>query len=370
MVAVIHTGKSLTNILHYNEQKVSDGRAELIHSHHFAKDTEWLSWKDKIGTFQKLASLNNRTKTNAVHISLNFNSSDKLNGEKLKRIVDNYMQQIGFGDQPFLVYQHHDAGHPHLHIVTTNIRYNRSRIPLHNIGRNQSEKARKNIEQSFGLIPAQQPHKRIQLTAGNAQKVQYGRSETKEAIEGVLDVVIPHYKYASLGELNAVLKQYNVMADGGSEKSAMFKHGGLVYRILNDEGRKRGVPLKASLLRNQPTLAFLQAQFVQNRVAKQGHQTRVKNAVDFSLSRNERLTLPTLQQRLEKMQISIAIRPDKSAKLQKIFYVDYKAKCVFTGSELGTRYSAKSVVQRCKQITLVEPIADEWKQKRKKQQHH
>src|SRR5579875_397500 len=132
MVAVIHSGKSLRNILHYNEQKVSDGRAELIHSQNFAKDTELLFLKDKIGTLQKLASLNNRTKTNAVHISLNFDSSDELNGEKVKRIANNYMQQIGFGEQPFLVYQHHDAGHPHLHIVTTNIRCNASRIPLHN----------------------------------------------------------------------------------------------------------------------------------------------------------------------------------------------------------------------------------------------
>jgi hypothetical protein len=28
------------------------------------------------------------------------------------------MDKIGFGDQPYLVYRHLDAGHPHIHIVT------------------------------------------------------------------------------------------------------------------------------------------------------------------------------------------------------------------------------------------------------------
>ncbi len=56
------------------------------------------------------------------------------------------MSKIGFGDQPYLVYQHFDARHPHIHIVTTNIKSDGSRIKTHNIGRNQSERARREIE--------------------------------------------------------------------------------------------------------------------------------------------------------------------------------------------------------------------------------
>lgn len=63
------------------------------------------------------------------------------------------MQKIGFGAQPYLVYEHHNAGHRHIHIVSTNIQRAGSRIKLHNVGRNQSEKARKEIE--FKLFKAQ-----------------------------------------------------------------------------------------------------------------------------------------------------------------------------------------------------------------------
>lgn len=371
MVAVIHGSKSLKSILHYNEQKVSLRKAECIHSHLFAKDTEVLLLKDKIRTLEKLTSLNHRTKINAVHISLNFDSDDELNSQKLKRIADSYMDQIGFGEQPFLVYQHHDAGHPHLHIVTTNIRRDGSRISLHNIGRIQSEKGRQMIEQEFGLLRTQQQREAEGLRQVKPLKVEYGRSETKAAIQSVLDAVVPHYKYASLAELNAVLKLYNVLADRGSEKSKMYKHGGLVYRILNQDGKKVGAPLKASLFHDKPTLSFLEARFIQNREEKQRHQQRVKNAVDLLIIRNTNPTLPSLWQSLEKEQISLVTGQNKAALIHELTYVDHKTKCVFSGSDLGASYSASGIQQRCNPTRLVESLLDELaqKQKRKKQQH-
>jgi hypothetical protein len=73
------------------------------------------------------------------------------------------MEKIGFGDQPYLVYQHHDSGHPHIHVVTTNIERSGNRIKLHNIGRDKSEPARKAIEKEFGLVIAQrQQQKQVQ----------------------------------------------------------------------------------------------------------------------------------------------------------------------------------------------------------------
>jgi len=149
MVAIIKAGKTMRNILHYNENKVATNQASLIHSVNFAKDTDQLLSKDKIGMFEKLTTLNQRTSLNAIHISLNFDPSDKLSTEKLSNIAEQYMQEIGFGAQPFLVYQHFDSGHPHIHIVSTNIKADGKRISLHNIGRlplkTRGKKLKKNI---------------------------------------------------------------------------------------------------------------------------------------------------------------------------------------------------------------------------------
>ena len=99
--------------------------------------------------------------------------------------------------------------------------------------------------------------------------MQYGKAETKRAITNVLDHVLPTYKYASLAELNAILQQYNVVADRGRESSRIYKSNGLVYRILNSNGEKIGVPIKASLIYSKPTLKNIEARFESNERERQ-----------------------------------------------------------------------------------------------------
>lgn len=90
MVAVIKSSASIKNVLQYNENKLKQKVAQLIHSMNYGKDTDQLGFTDKIGTLQKLISLNERTKLNAVHISLNFDPSEKLDKETLQQIADTY----------------------------------------------------------------------------------------------------------------------------------------------------------------------------------------------------------------------------------------------------------------------------------------
>jgi len=351
MVAIIKSSSSLRNVLHYNENKLKQNVAQLIHSMNFAKDTEQLGFTDKIGTLKKLTSLNERTKLNAVHISLNFHASEKLDKETLQKIADTYMQKIGFGNQPYLVYQHHDSGHPHIHLVTTNIQRNGKRIKMQNIGRNQSEKARKEIEKEFKLVQAQreQLKQAYELKPVNAQKVQYGKSETKRAITNVLDAILPTYKYASLPELNAVLKQYNVIADRGSENSRTFKNYGLVYRALDEKGQKIGVPVKASAIYNNPGLKFLGEKFAQNELLKQPHKLRVKNAVDLTFLKYKGQSLDEMIKALQKEKIQVVLRQNDKGIIYGITYIDHQNKCVFNGSDLGKQYSANQMQERCRQ---------------------
>jgi hypothetical protein len=359
MVAVIKPGRSLRNALHYNENKLKQEKAFLIHSANYGKDTELLGFTDKIRRLEKLTALNQATKVNSIHISLNFDSSENIPVEKLREIADTYMEKIGFGDQPYLVYQHHDAGHPHIHIVTTNIRKDGTRIKLHNIGRNQSEKARKEIEKEFKLVKAQreQLKQAYELKPVNIQKVQYGKSETKQAITNVLDAILPAYKYASLPELNAVLREYNVRADRGGENSRTYQRGGLVYRVLDDHGKPVGAPIKASQIYYKPTLKALQVRFEENGMAKQAHKQRVRNAVDLALLKRPGMPLPKLIEALQNEKIQVVLRQNAEGVIYGITYVDHQAKCVFNGSELGKPYSANQMQERCspKQVVKQHP---------------
>ena len=156
MVVKITSPHSLKRALNYNEKKVQKGQAECIHAGNYILNPEQMKFHQKMERLQDLISLNERTKkTNTLHISLNFDPSEKHSKELLASIAQTYMDKIGFGNQPYLVYQHNDAGHPHIHIVTVTIQPDGKRIDTYNIGRNQSEKARKEIEQDFKLVKAQ-----------------------------------------------------------------------------------------------------------------------------------------------------------------------------------------------------------------------
>lgn len=350
MVAIVHQSRSLRNALHYNEYKVKQKVAELIHAGNYPKDAELLSFSERMNRLQRQAELNIRTKVNCVHISLNFDEADKqrLNKEKLQEIADTYMQKIGFGEQPYLVYRHHDAGHEHIHIVTTNIKNDGKRIALHNLARNQSMTAAKEIEKEFRLAVATDKQRlAYQLKPINTVKAEYGRFETKRAITNVLDHVLPKYKYTSVAELNAVLKLYNVMADTGSKDSRIAKNGGLVYHILNNKGEKLGVPVKASLIYNKPTLKFLQEKFSENETLRQQHKVRLKNAVDYSIKTAPgSLDLSKLEKRLREEGVQLAVRQNKEGRIYGITYIDHKSKCVFNGSDLGKPYAAAGLLQR------------------------
>ncbi len=84
MVAVIHASSSLRNALNYNEQKVNEHVATCLAAVNYPKDVEDLTFHQKLNRLQNQADLNSKTKVNSVHISLNFDPSERLSEEKLK----------------------------------------------------------------------------------------------------------------------------------------------------------------------------------------------------------------------------------------------------------------------------------------------
>jgi len=349
MVAIIKTSNSVQRILNYNEIKVKEGKAECISAVNFPLELDRLNFTLKLNRFVKQASLNENVKRNAVHISLNFDPSENHSKEKLNEIAKVYMEKIGFGKQPFLVYQHHDAGHPHMHIVTNNIQRDGKRIDLHLLGIKKSEPARKEIEETFELVKAEgrKTKEQFSLQPIANRKVEYGKVESKKAINGVLNKVLFEYKYSSLPELNAVLNQYNVHADRGTEESRVFKNNGLLYKILDQNSKPIGVPIKASEFYSRPTLKFLEGKFKSNEAEKESCKKYVRNAIKLAFFRENIFSPEKLSKVLEGESIHTILRKSNEGQLYGITYVDHKTKSVFNGSSLGKEFSAKGIQESC-----------------------
>lgn len=357
MVAVIHGNSSLREALNYNENKVKRGVAECLDAGQYLKDVKDLTYHQKLARLQNRIELNERIKVNTLHISLNFAAADQLDADKLKEITAVYLDKIGFANQPYLLYEHRDAGHKHVHIVTTNIKADGGRISLHNIGKVRSEQARKEIESAYGLVRAED-HKRyvFELKPASLSPLQYGKAETKQAISAVLQSVINGYHFSSLPELNAILGQYRVMADPGSENSRIKQNQGLVYRVLDQKGDKIGTPIKASDFHFKPTLRRLQERFDDGKIARVKHANRLKNSIDAVLAQKPS-SLMSLTGSLKSQGVALIARSSKQGQIYGLTYVDHRTKSVFNGSDLGKQYGAKAVLE-----TLSNNIGDspEW----------
>ncbi|WP_316809219.1 relaxase/mobilization nuclease domain-containing protein [Pedobacter agri] len=357
MVTRILSGKSIRGLLNYNENKVKTGDAELILANKFGAEIGDLELRDKLRRFEQLTILNSRAKSNAIHIMLNFDRQDKLCAEKLQHIAVDYMERIGFGEQPFLVYEHKDVSHPHIHIITTNVQQNGDRISIHNIGIEKDEKIRIALQMEYGLVKAESRTKDPLIKGISVRPAQYGEKPTRESIYNIVTAVLRDYKFTSLAEYNAVLSEFNVTADRGAEGSRMYERRGLVYAILDKNGNRVGVPIKASSLAGKPILARVEAKFKGNKLKRKQHISSIRKKLDDALAGHKILSRKDFSSVLRKENIGVIFRKNDTGRIYGVTYVDHNSRCVFNGSDLGKSYSAKALLERFGTVRLLESKA-------------
>lgn len=340
MVAKIVSGKSIRGILLYNEDKTEKGGAKILLASGFATDIDRLNFHQKLHRFEQLTALNARTKTNALHISLNFHADDRLDAGRLQQIASVYMEKLGFGEQPFIAYQHFDTAHTHLHIATVNINRDGDRIDIHDIGKKISEPIRKQLEIEYGLVIAQG---RVQATEPYLRSAEYGAAPTKKQLNNITKSVMRDYAYTSFAEYKAVLAQFNVHVDRGCQDSLMFEKKGLVYSIADSGGNPIGVPFKASAFYRGATMKELEKKFERNIEKRTAFKQSLKERIDGVVDRYSAVRKETLVRELGKEQIALVLRRNDAGLIYGLTFVDHRHRTVFNGSDLGKGYAAKAI---------------------------
>jgi len=366
MVAILNISKSIWATFEYNESKVTAGVADLLSVRNYPMDTDKMQQQHRLNMLLKTAAKRESVLKPCVHISLNFAPGEDLSQVRLRVIADDYMKAIGFENQPYLVYQHFDAGHPHIHIVSVKIDPSGNRLETHLTGDNSPGNIRRKLEKKHNLVQAQAHQKELyQLKPVSATKAEYGKNETRKAIYNILVNVLPRYNYTSLGELNAILKGYHIAADPGSKESRIRQHKGLVYRILDPDGIPVGVPVPASRILDdgEATLKKLEDRFVKNKLARVGTKPRIKHLVDLCFRKFPQATFTDLQDQLAKSNIRLVGHNNEFGQIFGLTYVDYMDKIAINGNSLGKAYGANGIAKRCfapplPQPSKTEPISD------------
>lgn len=376
MVAIVESSGDTRRTLLYNEEKLTEGKALFLGAFNYWQEDAQLTFDDKLARLRDLAVLNERVQQHTTHFSLNFHPDDQLPDKKMRQIAQEFLHNVDLGDQPALVYRHIDAGHPHIHIVTTNIRPDGSRIVNDKRDPHYMQKICAQLDQRHQLIPV--VTRQHQSLISSPSRLEYGKSPTKTGITGVLDHVLDKFAYTSLDELNAVLSLYRVRADRGSEYGQMYRSKGLYYRMIDEKGVKIGAPIKASSFPQRPTLEYLEQKYEAHRPIKQQHMQTVRTWVDWSLRGDDPSSLAEWRQVLQRDKIQVVTprvpvpRRQKGSSSDEIpiispaprihdghgfFYINFSNYTVYRDTDLGPNYTAAAILQRTRLEENIQTLA-------------
>jgi hypothetical protein len=126
----------------------------------------------------------------------------------------------------------------------------------------------------------------------------------------------------------------------------MFEKKGLIYSLVDANGKRIGIPVKASAIYGKPTLAFLEKQFKLNEVLRQPLKEPLKKSIDQTLRDQSVNTRQQFATALEKKGIAVLFRANAEGRTYGITFVDNKSRVVFNGSALGKPFSAQGILEK------------------------
>ena len=123
------------------------------------------------------------------------------------------------------------------------------------------------------------------------------------------------------------------MADRGSASSRMYQKRGLVYSMIDKDGYKIGVPIKASSIFTSSTLSSLEKKFDRNRALQPAFQKGIQTKVMSILARSS--SSASFMEKLKERNIGCTVLYESTGIIKDISFVDHSVRTVFSCHDLG-----------------------------------
>ncbi|SNZ01313.1 relaxase/mobilization nuclease domain-containing protein [Flagellimonas pacifica] len=175
------------------------------------------------------------TKKRYTHITINLPHGEFLSDGNFHKLATEYMDHMGYGEQPFVVVRHDDTKHEHVHIVTTTVKDDNTLVNLsHDYNRNIA--TQKHLEKEYGLQPSPETMEQRELAVHRLPEIQPLPDDSngvKFYIQDILNTVLQRYKVRSFEELSQLVKPYHILI---SHKTNENGRVGVSYGIEVDNG--------------------------------------------------------------------------------------------------------------------------------------
>lgn len=256
MIAVTTIGASVAGLVGYNETKCEGNIAN-----HVPNDEILVSSRKAVTDHLVTHELNysGKSKRTAWQTVLSFSPDDKpIDPDRLKLIAQSYMDKMGFGKQPFQVYEHFDKpGHQHIHIVSTRVKEN-GRLVTDSHNYRANARVCREVEKEFGLVvPVRKKpgvfsgiaailNEAVKVAVQDKLVATFPKLKAALKILGVDFVILPKVKGKKLDapEMSFFIrKSYNVQLHGNIPQSKGISGSkvGFTYAKLNEILKENGI---------------------------------------------------------------------------------------------------------------------------------
>ena len=343
MVAKINRGASLYGAVIYNQQKVNEATGRIIAGNRMITDS--LYDPDRIVrqtmfAFESYLAANRNTEKPILHISLNPTLDDNLTDSQFADLARAYMQKMGYGNQPYIVYLHEDIDRRHIHIVSTCVNENGEKIG-DAYEWNRSMKACRELEQMFRL--KQIADKRRELLEPYLRKADYTRGDVKQQVSNILKSVFTSYRFQSFGEYSAMLSCFNIEAKQVKGEFDGKPYSGIIYTMTDDNGKPICTPIKSSLIGKRFGYEGVEKRIAYNaqEFRAKRWQPKIRNDVALAMHgcRGNREEFVRL---LGSKGIDVVFRENDAGCIYGVTFIDHHNREVYNGSRLGKEFSANN----------------------------
>ena len=340
MVAKISVGKSLYGALAYNGEKINEAKGRLLTTNRIYNDgTGTVDIRKAMEGFLACMPEHTRVEKPVLHISLNPHPDDVLTDTELQDIAREYLEKLGYGDQPYLIVKHEDIDRHHLHIVTISVDEKGRRLNQDFIFR-RSDRIRRELERKYGLHPAERKNQRIE---NPLRKVDASAGDVKRQVGNTVKALSGQYRFQTMGEYRALLSLYNMTVEEARGNVRGREYNGLVYSVTDDSGNKVGNPFKSSLFGKSVGYDAVQRKFARSK-------TEIKDRKLADMTK--RTVLSVLQGTYDKERfiatlkekgIDTVLRYTEEGRIYGATFIDHRTGCVLNGSRMGRELSANAL---------------------------
>ncbi|MGE4347267.1 MAG: conjugal transfer protein MobB [Flavobacteriaceae bacterium] len=337
MVAKINIGSNLYGALAYNQEKVDEGLGKILGSNLVFEPTDGqFNITECMNDFMQFIPAHFRTEKPVFHVSLNPHPDDRLMDDQLTDIGREYMQKLGYGDQPYLIFKHEDIGREHLHIVSLRVDSQGKKIDDYK-EHERSKEITEHLERKYNLHPAegQKRSEQWELTPVDASK-----GDLKKQIASVIKPLASMYHFQSMGEYKAVLSLYNIHLEElkGEVKGKPYR--GLLYSATDSEGNKVGNPLKSSIFGKSVGYDRLEKRMEKSTERIKSKNLKVHTLKAVSEAKQSSPSESEFRAKLKAQGIDVLFRRNDEGRIYGATFIDHTTRTILNGSRLGKEYSA------------------------------